>query len=72
MYGRTANLSIPVFTPEVSHRPTLVIPTGAQRSGEPALSEVEWGPAVSPASMGLSCPLHNLDKSAQRVVTVIR
>jgi hypothetical protein len=50
----------------------LVIPTGAQRSGEPALSEVEWGPAVSPASMGLSCPLHNLDKSAQRVVTVIR
>jgi len=24
----------------------LVIPTGAQRSGEPALSEVEWGPAV--------------------------
>ena len=26
---------------------TIVIPTGAKRSGEPALSEVEWGPAVS-------------------------
>jgi hypothetical protein len=25
-----------------------LIPTGAQRSGEPALSEVEWGSAVCP------------------------
>ena len=28
-----------------SHR--IVIPTGAKRSGEPGLSEVEWQPAVS-------------------------
>jgi hypothetical protein len=26
--------------------PKRVIPTGAKRSGEPALSEVEWGSAV--------------------------
>jgi hypothetical protein len=42
LYGRTANLSIPVFPPEVSHRPTLVIPTGP---GFPA-SRCWQGPRV--------------------------
>jgi hypothetical protein len=32
--GRIANLSTPIFTLEVSHRPTLVIPTGAPKGAQ--------------------------------------
>jgi hypothetical protein len=40
--------------PKAVTTPALVIPTGApqERSGEPALSEVEWGPAVRLLSLG--------------------
>jgi uncharacterized protein (DUF4415 family) len=46
-----------------------VIPTGAKRSGEPALSEVEWGSAVS--TVGAHRNLKNLCRELRLDADVI-